>query len=166
MPRIMRGKSKKRTGRLKKILLAPIRILAKARDFYVKSMEDSAARVVYGGVMGLPTAQVTSLPRSFTMNSSHGICDDDRKFKELVRHVMPKRNLESRTIHDYEKSTKNSRDMKRSYSVGLGKIGTIEEDKPCSFREEEDCGTLNSGLLHQRSRSYAARKNSTLHYKN
>jgi hypothetical protein len=26
----------------------------------------------------------------------------------------------------------------RSYSVGVGKIGRIDEDRPCSFREDDN----------------------------
>jgi hypothetical protein len=41
----------------------------------------------------------------------------------------------------------------RSYSVGIGKIGKIDEEKPCSFRED-DGDNINVDVC-PRSRSQA-----------
>ena len=48
----------------------PKRALHKAKDFYVKSMEECASKVGYGGVIGCPAApQVSRLPGSFSVNN-------------------------------------------------------------------------------------------------
>ncbi|KAJ0076479.1 hypothetical protein Patl1_36246 [Pistacia atlantica] len=119
----------------------PRKILHKARDFYVKSMEDCASKVGYGGVVGCPTAQVSRLPRSFSVNYSKS--RNNEKFREFLAAMSKKMGTEMDKMENYGA-------VKRCYtSVGLGKIGRIDEDRPCYFEED---------MLYARSRSYAAKE--------
>ncbi|KAJ0078069.1 hypothetical protein Patl1_37337 [Pistacia atlantica] len=121
----------------------PRKILHKARDFYVKSMEDCASKVGYGGVVGCPTAQLSRLPRSFSVNYSKSRNDVSKKMGNQM-------DLNAREEELRQQKMENYGAVKRCYtSVGLGKIGRIDEDRPCYFEED---------MLYARSRSYAAKE--------
>ncbi|GAY48767.1 hypothetical protein CUMW_114260 [Citrus unshiu] len=124
----MRGEAQKQT-KLTKICKVPIKILCKARDFYVKGMNGLAA----------PAA---SLSKSYSVNSINAVDDED--FRQLLRAA-------STRITD-GKSQPNG--MARCYSVSVGKIGRIEEDKPCAFVED----AVKANLLYPRSRSHAVKR--------
>ncbi|KAJ9159377.1 hypothetical protein P3X46_024886 [Hevea brasiliensis] len=133
---MMRSKANK-LSKLVQITRAPIRVVCKARDFYVKSMLNFAGsgKAGYGGIGG-GTAQ---LPKSFSVNSSRAV-DDDEEFKKLLRLLSAKGISQVETyLHcrqdDGRSYSKGSSGMKSSYSVGVGKIGRIDEDRACSFRE-------------------------------
>ncbi|GKV26514.1 hypothetical protein SLEP1_g35802 [Rubroshorea leprosula] len=143
----MRSKGNKKS-KLMKIILAPIKVLSKARDFYVKGMDDWASRLGNGGVMGGPGVHVSQLPKSFSFKSSRS-SDSEEELAELLRSAS-KRAMECK-----ERQEKNVRERAgmqgmRSYSVGIGKIGRIDEDKPCSFEED---------VVYPRSRSCAVGRN-------
>ncbi|KAL9415349.1 hypothetical protein AB3S75_043608 [Citrus x aurantiifolia] len=125
----MRGKAQKQT-KLMKICKAPIQILCKARDFYVKGMNELAAPAV-------------SLSKSYSVNSIKAVDDED--FRQLLRAA-------STRIVDGKLQPNG---MARSYSVSVGKIGRIEEDKPCAFVED----AVKANLLYPRSRSRAVKRN-------
>lgn len=163
-------KSKTPQNKLMKIIKMPIRALAKARDFYVRSMNNYADRACYGGV---PYAD--PLPRSFSTTSTRSSDNDD--FKELVRaastSTLGNRINLNTTLSDHATNT-NSRGnargnlnglkgVPRSASVGMAKI---EEDKPIEFNDNFDNGNGNGGVnnggnrknkfgIFPRSRSYA-----------
>lgn len=139
----------KKQSNFKSVILAPFR---KAKNFYLRGMEDLAGRVGQGGGFGGPTAQVPTVPRSFSVRSSKGT-DDDEDYKELLRSVS-KRNEERLRATGmgvgpgYGNGT--GLGAMRSYSVGIGKIGKIEEDKPCEFEEVN-----RAEVIYPRSRSHA-----------
>lgn len=127
-------------GKLMHYMLSPIRILTKATEFYMKSMADCAGRAAgHGAAVGCPVARVACLP------------NDDEVFRQLIRTVS-KRNVKNKVSfnrHRQQEARKSNMDngaMGRSYSVGLGKIGRIDVDKPCYF-EECDVNACEDGLL-------------------
>uniref|UniRef100_A0A803MTK5 Uncharacterized protein n=2 Tax=Chenopodium quinoa TaxID=63459 RepID=A0A803MTK5_CHEQI len=156
----------------------PIRALAKARDFYVRSMNNYADRACYGGA----TTFADPLPRSFSTNSTRSRDNDD--FIELVRAASTSTlgnrinlNAPTRTLSssNHATNTNNNRfkardnfnnglkGVPRSASVGMVKI---EEDKPIEFDDRFDGGNnvgVNNGGnkknnkfgIFPRSRSYA-----------
>jgi hypothetical protein len=155
----MRMTSKvKKQSKLVYFALTPIRILKKATDFYMKSMEDFAGRVGYGGAVG-GQAGVTRLPKSFSVNSSHS--SDDEDSSRLLRSVS-RRNVDmhrQQVVIRQSNMGGNGMGM-RSCSVGLGKIGRIDEDMPCYFEEDE----INvKAELYPRSKSYAVQRNGVYH---
>lgn len=156
------GRQSNKQSKLMSCLLLPIRMLKKATDFYVKSLEDCSGRLGQGGGVCGPAGQVTYLPKSFSANSSGATDDDDIDMRQLLRRESQgnrenKANLNMRRQHNVRMSNGGAGGMGiRSYSVGLGKIGTIDEDQPCSFEEDE----VNlKADLYPRSRSYAVRRN-------
>ncbi|KAJ0011149.1 hypothetical protein Pint_33642 [Pistacia integerrima] len=126
----MRSKANKRS-KFMLVILAPVKILSRARDFYVKGMQDCNARVVH-------------LSKSLSVNSSKPI--DDEEFRELLR-AASRKNMQR---------TKQSGGMGRSYSVSMGKMGRIDEEEPCAF--EEDGSNSKADVLYPRSRSYAVNR--------
>ncbi|XP_056161185.1 uncharacterized protein LOC115676963 [Syzygium oleosum] len=159
MPNPKKNASKEAT-KLSKLWKAPIRILIKARDFYVRSLTDCSGHIGYGSVMGCPTGQINTLPRSFSVSSTKsGSTAADEDFRELVR-LASLRSLSNkvgldltRTQHVAGQSpaaTTNKKMpmvMPRSFSTGIGRI---DEDKPCEFGED---GTVKADV-YTRSRSY------------
>ncbi|KAF2283786.1 hypothetical protein GH714_015868 [Hevea brasiliensis] len=146
-------------SKLSKFIKAPIRILTKARDFYIKSMTEYSDRLGYGTVTGCPTGQiVNNLPKSFSVNSTKTTNHDD-DYRELVR-AASTRGLSSRVQLDLlQRQQSQSRKspntitnyMPRSRSVGIGRI---DEEKPCDFEDDIKVKTD----VFPRSMSYAVSK--------
>ncbi|WCJ18027.1 hypothetical protein M5689_000409 [Euphorbia peplus] len=130
----MRSKASKQSKFIQ-ITKVPIKILCKARDIYVKGLL-GFSNVSYGSTgMG---GGVARLPKSLSVNSSIEV--NEAEFRQLMR-------LKSK------QKSEDVNGMKTSYVIGLGKIGTINEDRACSFRTEIDL----------RSRSHAVRRKVSYH---
>ncbi|KAF8016820.1 hypothetical protein BT93_H2130 [Corymbia citriodora subsp. variegata] len=146
-------------SKFKHIIGAPVRVLNKVSNLYMNSFMDCASRVDYGGpAVGGPTAQVpTQLPRSFSVNSSAN--DQKVQCTSLPRSVsrtdprreVKKSGIASKTRPANAMQSNYAMGMK-SYSIGVGVIGRIDEDQSCSF--EEDKGDL----LYPRCRSDATKR--------
>ncbi|KAK9740431.1 hypothetical protein RND81_03G034700 [Saponaria officinalis] len=137
-----------------KIITMPIKALAKARDFYVKSMNNYADKVSYNGSGWVGSNYSDAFPRSFSTSTTRNNETDD--FKELVRVASTStlgnrvdlesvisssstRNDNTSTINNLaslqQKGNMGSafnKGVSRSVSVGMAKI---EEDKPVEFGE-------------------------------
>ena len=162
---IMSNATKNSKGnRFMRFMKAPIRVLIKARDFYMKSMTECSTRFDYGGMaMGCPTAQVPSaLPRSFStssVKSSSSSNNDD--YRELVRAASARStSAYSRKMEDLGRKQQqinstgaNNEMMNRSRSVGIGRI---DEDKACEFGEEDV--KVNKNLFPRSKSSAVARR--------
>lgn len=105
----MRCKGKMQTM-LRKIFKTSIKVLRKARDFYLKGMENLAAPAF------------CSL-KSCSVNYMRG-CDN-----EVLRQLLCAASTE---IMEGEVQPNG---MATYYNFTVGKIGRIEENKPCSFRK-------------------------------
>ncbi|KMT19085.1 hypothetical protein BVRB_1g014830 [Beta vulgaris subsp. vulgaris] len=167
-------KTKTTQSKFMKIVTMPIKALAKARDFYVRSMNNYADRACYGATAGY----ADPLPRSFSSNSAQSNGNDD--FRELVRAAststlgnrinMNTVDVSNNATNGSNVRSKGNRDhlsgikgVPRSASVGMAKI---EEDKPIEFNDSDyvnkNVGKNNNGgnIKHKfgifpRSRSYA-----------
>ncbi|KAK4357783.1 hypothetical protein RND71_023393 [Anisodus tanguticus] len=112
----MGTKTKKKQNKLVKYIVAPFKVLGKAREFYMKTVFDCAQQVGQGG--SVMTCTIHHVP-----------------------HQLPKsRELKKQTIESNW----------RSYSIGVGRLGRIDENKPCDFKELD----VNM-IVYPRSRSYA-----------
>lgn len=143
----MRSKAESQS-KFRHYLENPRKILHKARDFYVKSMEDCANKLSYGGVVGCPGPQVWRLPRSFSVNYSKS--RNDERFKELLA-AMNKKFGSGVDLNERRQQKMEKGAMRRSYSTSVWLLlGRIDEDKPCYFEDD---------MIYARSRSYAAKRN-------
>ncbi|XVF17496.1 hypothetical protein REPUB_Repub10bG0127900 [Reevesia pubescens] len=155
------SKKSSKESKLSRYLKAPIKILIKARDFYIKSMTEYSDRIGYGTVMGCPTGQVNALPRSYSVSSTKS-SNGDNDLRELIR-AASTRSLNNKVQSDLLRrqqprqfpNTTGANNMLRSNSVGIGRI---DEDKPCDF-EEDDHIKVKTDVF-PRSRSYAVTKRS------
>ncbi|GMJ03857.1 hypothetical protein like AT4G37700 [Hibiscus trionum] len=147
------SKTGSKESRLSRYLKAPVRFLVKAGNFYVKSMTEYSERVGYGTVMGCPTGQVNTLPRSYSVGSTRSGNGGDDDFRELVR-AASTRTIDNKARFDFDRrqQARQSPKMPRSHSVGIGRI---DEDKTCEF--EEDVIKVKPAYF-PRSRSYAVSK--------
>ncbi|XP_058081573.1 uncharacterized protein LOC131229589 [Magnolia sinica] len=127
------------TSKLARCVRAPIRVLCRARDFYVKSMTDYAGRVHCGA---------TTLPKSFSVGSSRR--SDDEDLRTLMRIASQRSQRENEEKPVRATHTVASKGLPKSFSVGMGKI---DEETPCDF--EEDVKVDSAAVLYPRSRSYA-----------
>ncbi|XWS33471.1 hypothetical protein CRYUN_Cryun22dG0086200 [Craigia yunnanensis] len=151
------SKKRSKESKLSKYLQATIRILIKARDFYIKSMTEYSDRIRYGTVMGCPTGQVNTLPRSYSVSSTKsGNSEDD--LRELIRAASTRSSgnkvqleLLQRQQAKQSPNSTGANNMPRSHSVGIERI---DEDKPCDFEEDIKVKTD----VFPRSRSYAVSK--------
>lgn len=131
----MSKKGSKESKLLSRYLKAPMRLLIKAGKFYVTSLTQYSESVGYGIVMGCPTGQLNTLPRSYSVSSTRsGNGDDD--LRELVR-AASTRSLDSNNRAQSDlvrrQQARQSPKMPRSHSVGIGRI---DEDRPCDFDED------------------------------
>ncbi|KAM1502524.1 hypothetical protein TB2_027027 [Malus domestica] len=150
-------KKPSKESRLTKFMKAPLRVLIKARDFYIMSMTECSGQFDYGTAMGCPGAQVPStLPRSFSTSSTRSSTADNEDYRELTR-AASARSLRNKIEFDLARKAQLPRQppvagvpnaMSRSRSVGIGRI---DEDKACEFEEEVQF----KRDVYPRSRSYA-----------
>lgn len=133
----------KKKNRLLLYIKAPLRVLCRARDFYVRSMTSCAGRIdMEGGAypLGYPMA-AGPLPRSFSVASGKsGASEED--LQELIRTASLRR---ARSQGANAAAVPGA--VPRSQSVAVTRI---DEDKPCEFGDEKPVGEIIP-----RSRSYA-----------
>ncbi|KAK4440242.1 hypothetical protein Salat_0359100 [Sesamum alatum] len=154
--------TKKQESRLSHYIGAPKRFLRRARDLYVDSMVSFDGRVASANVVAAPAAYVTHPPKSFGGYCASTKWDDNDSLDELYKSISEKYHW-SNGMGFHEAGSKSRQRviggysaMGRSYSVALGKIGTIYEEEACEF--EEHVGMKNE-MMFPRSRSYAVAKN-------
>ncbi|XP_062020691.1 uncharacterized protein LOC133737080 [Rosa rugosa] len=168
----MRQSNATKQSKLMRFISSPIRSLTKAKNFYMKSLEDCAAKVGYGGggagVGGYTASQVPQLPRSFSGNSSSS--NDDEDLRQLLRTASSKKNNDAekrdnkvagsemhrrgRPNVSIRQPTMNNAMGMRSYSVGL-KMGRIDEERASTFEEDEVDVKAD---FYTRNRSYGVNK--------
>ncbi|KAJ8765686.1 hypothetical protein K2173_014808 [Erythroxylum novogranatense] len=129
-----------------KVVKAPIKMLAMAKDVYVRGMTVYSQRLS-GVTFGCPTAhQVTPLSRSSSVCKTSNRGED---YRELVKAAVSKQNVEiDHNLKRQEPNINSANKVNRSRSVGIPRI---DEDR--SFRVEDDF-QVNVDLF-TRSRSHA-----------
>ncbi|WCJ31453.1 hypothetical protein M5689_012948 [Euphorbia peplus] len=150
----------KKQRKFSRFMKAPIKLLIKARDFYVKGMNECSDRVGMASVIGCPASGqiVHTLPRSYSVNSSRSSnCDED--YSELLR-AASARGLSNNLLLQRKQSPNSNKNnkMPRSFSVGIGRI---DEDKTCEF--DDDQIKVKTDRVFPRSRSYAVGSTRTSH---
>ncbi|KAF3640077.1 hypothetical protein T459_06626 [Capsicum annuum] len=142
--------TRKKESRIKKCIKAPMRILIKARDCYVRNLTNCSGRIGYGGASGMGSCgaftQVSSLPRSFSGNSSVSSGDED--FRELMRISSVRTRVELEMLRRKSLAKNGTNVVPRTRSVAIGRI---DEEGPCDFDEEGEVCTD----VYPRSRSCA-----------
>lgn len=134
-------------SRLRKIVKVPIRLLSKARDFYVRGMNEYNNHFALAdAAMGCPAPTTVVLPRSFSTRSAESSAAAD-DYRELVRAVSVKTYGVVLDIPAASPVRAAQTVVPRSRSV---RIGRIDEDKPCDFK-----GDIEARPLIARSRSHA-----------
>ncbi|KAL2322857.1 hypothetical protein Fmac_027236 [Flemingia macrophylla] len=121
-----RGIRKER--KLRRYLKAPLRFLRKARDMYVHGTVKCSAQFSYLDAL-CPTGPVSTVPTNFNVNSA----SSQEDFKELVRAASL---VTSSSLSGFDEEAEIIR-VPRSRSMG---IGTIDENKPCVFDDDDDDG--------------------------
>ncbi|KAF7130359.1 hypothetical protein RHSIM_Rhsim10G0095700 [Rhododendron simsii] len=121
---------------------APFRFLIKARDFYVRSMCDWAARMEKcGSATGCyAAAQFSIPPDSYSFHSSRNSAQNE-ELMELVRAASARN--QSNRVDDKSEILRRSQCVKSPMAGGCGarrrgriEIERIEEDKPCEFGKD------------------------------
>ncbi|KAK4399428.1 hypothetical protein Sango_1418300 [Sesamum angolense] len=158
------GITEKQQSRLRHYIGAPKRFLRRARDLYVDSMVSFDGRVASANALVPPAAYVTHPPKSFGGYGASSKRDSDDSLEGLYQSISQKYNWSSSMEFNKAGLSKSQQRvvggcsaMDRSYSVALGKIGTIYEEEACEFEEHV---VMKSEMMFLRSRSVAvARKN-------
>ncbi|XP_059671017.1 uncharacterized protein LOC132316556 [Cornus florida] len=138
--------------KLSRFLKAPIRVLIKMRDFYIQNMSECAGGFGHGSAMGCPTAQVSILPKSFSVNSS--LSSNNEEISDLIKAASTKSSLGGKIELDLRRRqlpVTGVNVVTRCQSVGIGRI---DEDRPCEFGEDVKVKTV----VYPRSKSYAVSK--------
>lgn len=141
-----------------RIISAPMRVLCRARDLYVRTLSDYADRMGSGS-MGCSMGQYPPLPRSFSAASSRSD-DHDDDLRELIRAASARSYggridieaiLGRRDSGAVRKLNLGSRVLPKSASVRMGRI---DEEEPCEFGRDV-AGAARRERLFPRSRSCA-----------
>ncbi|CAL9228404.1 unnamed protein product [Arabidopsis halleri] len=110
--------SKKKETKISKYIKVPIKMLVKARDLYIRSMNQwSSHDLIIGSGMGLgvPVCNVSTLPRSFSAShAQYSMRPEDDRVPELVR-AASARNM---IIGDARHGPSKLRKAKSSRSCG------------------------------------------------
>lgn len=136
-------------------LLAPLRLLSSFREFYTNTLCNCAS-IGHVGELASYVALPHQLSHSqFSRSSSFKESKDIEDLRELIKVMTMKNNMKNKTNRDDGRKLKaiaeNCR-RGRSYSVGVGRIGTIDEDVACDFVEVVDINRR----IYPRCRSYAS----------
>ncbi|KAL1560521.1 hypothetical protein AAHA92_10722 [Salvia divinorum] len=136
--------------RLRHYIGAPRRFLRRARDFYVDSLVSFDSKV---GIITCPATNTSRLRKNF--DSNRRIDENREKLGEMYRSMEVGRFRERRSG-----GYVGGNGIDRSYSIALGKIGTIVVDEQCEFQENVD---LRSDHMFLRTRSHAVPRNYGFH---
>lgn len=121
---------------------APVRVLYRACDLYVRGITSCGTKMSYGGgAVGFGQQAAPMLPRSFSVQSGRSSVSGDEDFLDLVTAAKG-----GSSVPPPQPPVV----VPRSRTVAIGRI---DEDKPCVFEEDLRRG---SDYLFPRSRSYAA----------
>lgn len=123
-------------------MLAPVKVLlCGARDFTISTFCACAGRIGEGSAVMmcvLIMPQVYPVPGKYNSSGS----TKEKRSSELIR-VTSTRNAEGNTSESngggrsrLSAATENG-SCQRSYSIGVGQIGRIDEDGPCDFVETD-----------------------------
>lgn len=150
----MKSDKRKKQPKIMYYLSAPLRLFSSFREFYTNTLCD-CGRIGHVGQMASYVTLPHQLSHSeFSRSSSFKESKDIEELRELIRVMTLKNTTKNRTNTDHQRKLKaivdNGRSG-RSYSVGVGKIGRIDEDAPCDFVEVVD---INKSA-YPRCRSYA-----------
>ncbi|KAL3514421.1 hypothetical protein ACH5RR_027138 [Cinchona calisaya] len=164
----MKATKASQQNRFLRIITIPIRALGKAKDFYVRGMTSFGAKVSYETtVMAMPASNyvATTLPKSFSVNSSKSEDDKENDLRELIRAASTRRGDDNiKNISNlYNLQQQMIKGMPpRSCSVGMGRI---DEEKPCVFGEEYNMNIMKKDpqAFYPRSRSHAVNRKSVLY---
>ncbi|KAL3538778.1 hypothetical protein ACH5RR_002144 [Cinchona calisaya] len=132
----------KKQSKIIRFLKAPIKILNK---LYMNSMYGCAGRIGENTAVVscsiAPQVYSQQLPRNFSVSSSND-SQQEEELRELIRAVSTKLG-EIKTVDAQLQKPRAglaaaaASAEKRSYSVGIGRIGRIDEDMPCDFKEAD-----------------------------
>ncbi|CAN8264186.1 unnamed protein product [Cochlearia groenlandica] len=125
----MKAKKMKKESNITRLVKYPVRFLIKARNAYIRSMTSCSVGFIHGGGgsggFGLPAgnfqiceAQSTTLPRSFTLNSSTTTTRRGGTGRREITAMM------GRPL-----------DLRRNYSCVV--MGRIDEEMACDVFDEE-----------------------------
>ncbi|CAA0839713.1 Unknown protein [Striga hermonthica] len=137
-----------------RIIIVPIRVLARARDFYMTSLAGLGGAATYGNVMGCPTP---TIPRSSSVNSN------SRTAEEQLRDLARLRSVTGKADEVKLRRSKSARPLgsgvpaaavARSRTVAFGRI---DEDKVFEYEEEDEVRLLGRAVDFSRARSYGGR---------
>ena len=114
------------------------------------------------------------VPRNPSVGSANEVVSGE-DVRELVR-VASKRDAGTKVeivkvdgLKEEGKRTVGASGMRRSYTVGFGRIRRIDEDKPCEFEEEEDHhvqanGNIRNQQLYPRSKTYVVKRRNLVYH--
>lgn len=111
---------------------APVRILTRARDFYTNTLCDCGGGIDRRSVINCTVPQTN---RKYNVGSSKEIDDED--LQGLMRILSMRKGGAATVDVDSEGNLvwRKPAVAETSYGGGVGRIGRIDEDKPCSFNE-------------------------------
>lgn len=135
--------------RLRHYINAPKRFLRRARDLYVDSLVSIDSKVGSANIITCPTPNTSHMPKNYSSNTMK---DDEERLEEMYRSICSKYNgnrVESDRGGCLRDKGSGYGAIDRSYSIALGKIGTIDEDEPCEF--QENVAVKNDLFLRSRS---------------
>ncbi|XP_028796060.1 uncharacterized protein LOC114752183 [Neltuma alba] len=142
----MKNKQRQSQNMVVRIITSPLRVLGKAKDFYIRSITNCGNSMNYSNPMDV-AGRFEALPRSYSAATTK--LDDREDFAELMRAASDRTLMEKLDMDLVLKKKEASKVLPKSVSAGMGKI---DEDSPCDFGDTPLPAVPD---LYPRSRSYA-----------
>lgn len=139
---------REKQGKAMQCIGAPLRVLAKAGDYYMRGMMGCSGSVGYGALVGCPALQVSPLPKSSRVVSRGGDGDLRELMGRVARRSTGGRKVETAGSHGVVIRRRRS-------NAGLGRI---DEEKPCLPVEDDEGKLRSDDVLYPRSRSCAVKR--------
>ncbi|CAI9769170.1 unnamed protein product [Fraxinus pennsylvanica] len=102
-------------------------------------MFECAGRIDQGSIISSTAPQAFQLPKNFNLRSSKRSKNDDSRGLTRLASSRPGSGAKINAV-DSEGNIASTKPAVKaavgmSYSVGIGRIGRIDEDRPCEFKE-------------------------------
>lgn len=141
----------KKQSKLRQYIGAPKRFLSKARDFYVDNMVSLDGKLANNSMVLAISPQISQILPENSGSSNNSTAT--KKLNIRDQNLVPLCRSSTTTRRSTQSSSNGKKArfegvVNRSYSVGLGRIDTIDEDQPYECHEDHS-------TMFARSRSHA-----------
>lgn len=130
---------KKKQSLIMKVVLSPMRILKRARQLYMKGMEDCAGEIGYGGLATFPVSHYHLHPHHQSLPDIKPLRARFEGGSTIEQRILKKvdiiKNMNNGDYENQRRQLKEPISVKHNGMIRRN-LGRIDEDRPCNFEED------------------------------